>query len=79
MTEFILIRHGETEWNATGRIQGHHPVSLNERGRQQAQAIAQRLQNDPFDALYSSDLSRATETAQAIAQQTGHTIHTDAQ
>ncbi len=78
MTELILIRHGETEWNATGRIQGHRPVSLNERGRQQAEAVAHRLKNEPFDALYSSDLSRALETANIITSQTQHPIFTDA-
>lgn len=77
-TTLILIRHGETEWNATGRIQGHRPVSLNERGQKQAQAVAHRLQNEPFDALYSSDLSRTVQTAEAIAALTQHPIHTDA-
>lgn len=77
MTKLILIRHGETEWNATGRIQGHKPVSLNDRGHQQAQAVALRLQHEPFDALYSSDLKRTLQTAQAIANLTHHTIHTD--
>lgn len=78
MTNLILIRHGETEWNATGRIQGHRPVSLNTRGQQQAQAVATRLQHEPFDALYSSDLKRTTQTAEAIAKRTHHAIHTDA-
>ena len=77
MTQLILIRHGETEWNATGRIQGHHPVLLNTRGHQQAQAVA-CLQSEPFDALYSSDLKRTTQTAEAIAKLTHHPIHTDA-
>ena len=78
MAKLILIRHGETEWNATGRIQGHRPVSLNERGQQQAQAVAHRLKNEPFDALYSSDLKRTVQTADAIANLTHHPIHTDA-
>lgn len=47
--ELILIRHGETEWNATGRIQGHLEVSLNERGQKQAEAVAERLKNEPFE------------------------------
>jgi probable phosphoglycerate mutase len=74
-TELILIRHGETEWNAVGRIQGHRAVDLNKRGHQQAQAVAQRLKTEAFDALYTSDLSRATQTAEAI--QTNHPIQTD--
>jgi probable phosphoglycerate mutase len=78
MTQFILIRHGETEWNATGRIQGHRPVSLNTRGQQQAQAVATRLQGEQFDALYSSDLKRTIQTAEAIATLTHHSIYTDA-
>ena len=65
-TEFTLIRHGETEWNATGRIQGHRAVDLNKRGHQQAQAVAKRLATESFHAVYSSDLSRAVQTAQAI-------------
>jgi len=74
-TELILIRHGETEWNAVGRIQGHRAVDLNARGHQQAQAVAKRLKTEEFDALYTSDLSRAAQTAEAI--QTGHPITTD--
>jgi 2,3-bisphosphoglycerate-dependent phosphoglycerate mutase len=77
-SKLILIRHGETEWNATGRIQGHRPVSLNERGHKQAQAVALHLQHEPFDTLYSSDLERTVQTAEAIANLTQHTIHTDA-
>ena len=76
-TELILIRHGETEWNATGRIQGHREVSLNDRGQKQAQAVADRLKNESFNALYSSDLKRTLQTAEAISQCTGHTIQTD--
>lgn len=75
--ELILIRHGETEWNATGRIQGHLEVSLNERGQKQAEAVAERLKNEPFEALYSSVLKRTVETAEAISQRTVHTIQTD--
>ncbi|MDP6042579.1 MAG: histidine phosphatase family protein [Candidatus Latescibacteria bacterium] len=76
-TMCLVVRHGETEWNATGRIQGHREVSLNERGQKQAEAVASRLKNEPFDALYSSDLKRTVQTAEAISQRTGHTIHTD--
>ena len=58
-----ITRHGETEWNAEGRIQGHTDVPLSERGREQAQMLARRLSNVSIDAAYSSDLARAAETA----------------
>jgi broad specificity phosphatase PhoE len=67
-TTVLLIRHGRTEWNATGRWQGHTDIPLNERGRQQARALAQRLANWPVEAIYTSDLLRAKETAEIIAR-----------
>jgi broad specificity phosphatase PhoE len=69
MTTFYLIRHGETDWNLNGRWQGHTDVPLNEVGRAQARRLAARLRADGarFDALYSSDLQRAWETAHAVA------------
>ena len=71
-TRIIAIRHGETAWNASTRIQGHTDIPLNEHGQRQAQLLAQALaQADKIDAIYSSDLQRALATAQALAQQTG--------
>ena len=61
-----ITRHGETEWNVAGRIQGHTDVSLSERGREQAQMLARRLATVQIDAAYSSDLSRAAETARVV-------------
>ncbi|KAL2552863.1 Phosphoglycerate mutase-like protein 4 [Forsythia ovata] len=68
-TEIIVIRHGETEWNADGRIQGQLDVDLNDVGMQQAAAVAARLSKEPkISAVYSSDLKRAFVTAEIIAQ-----------
>ena len=62
----ILIRHGETTWNAAGRIQGQLPGELNERGRAQAAALGVRLAAEPFAAVYASDLERTQATAQLL-------------
>lgn len=66
-TNVCIIRHGETEWNKEGRIQGQLDIPLNETGRAQALAMAANATHFNFDALYSSDLVRATETANALA------------
>lgn len=66
MTHLCLVRHGQTDWNLAGRYQGQSDVALNATGRAQAISIAQVLRNQPFAALYSSDLGRARETAEII-------------
>ena len=66
-TRIIAIRHGETAWNVTTRIQGQLDISLNERGRWQAAQLAQALAQEPLAAIYASDLTRAWQTAQAVA------------
>lgn len=67
-TTFYLIRHGETAWNVQGRMQGHTDVVLGEKGREQAQDVAQTLSHISIDAIYSSPLSRAVETATIISE-----------
>ena len=68
MTMLWLIRHGETSWNAEGRVQGQTDVPLSEVGHAQARAVASLLAGRNFGALYSSDLQRVTQTAQPVAQ-----------
>lgn len=68
MIQLYLVRHGETDWNAKQRFQGQVDIPLNENGQHQAQEIAHRLAKEDIDAIYASDLSRAWETAQAIAE-----------
>ena len=62
----IMVRHGETEGNIDDKAQGHFDAQLTERGRQQAQAVAKRLADIKFDAVYSSDLRRAMDTTKTI-------------
>lgn len=70
-TRIIAIRHGETAWNVASRLQGQLDVPLNERGQAQARLTAQSLLEDRPDVIYSSDLSRARDTARAIAKTLG--------
>jgi broad specificity phosphatase PhoE len=64
----ILIRHGETLWNRENRIQGHADIELSDHGRTQIQKLAHSLKEERINAIYSSPLKRAYETAQAIAR-----------
>ena len=77
-TRICLVRHGETEWNAERRLQGHTDVPLNSTGRAQAEATADSLDDLSFDAIYSSDLARARETAQCCASRLGIAVRTHA-
>lgn len=78
MTEILLIRHGETAWNAVKRLQGFCDVPLNEEGVRQAESLAAALQTERVAAVYASDLQRAQQTAAAIARSGGLTVQTDA-
>ncbi len=71
MTTIYAVRHGETPWNVEGRYQGQLDPPLNERGHQQAEATARALASLGIEAIYSSDLKRAAQTAEALARLTG--------
>jgi broad specificity phosphatase PhoE len=77
VTELLLVRHGETDWNAEGRLQGHTDRPLNEYGRRQAKELADRLASERVDAIYASDLSRATETAEIVGERLGLAVVID--
>jgi broad specificity phosphatase PhoE len=71
MATLLLARHGETDWNASGRLQGHTDRPLNDYGRRQARELADRLADDDIAAIYASDLSRAKETAEIVGAELG--------
>lgn len=68
MVRIIFTRHGETQWNVENRCQGQRDIKLTDRGLSQAKALAQRLKNHEIDVIYTSDLSRAADTAKEIHQ-----------
>ncbi len=76
-TRILAIRHGETGWNVEGRIQGQLDVPLNEMGRWQVNRLALAVTDEEIDAVYSSDLLRAMETAQAVSRGCGLAVVTD--
>lgn len=77
MTEILLIRHGETAWNAVKRLQGHLDIPLNAEGERQAAALGHALRDEQLDAIFSSDLQRARQTADAIAATRGMPVRLD--
>ena len=76
-TTLLIIRHGETVWNAEHRFQGHGDSPLTETGRNQVAALGRRMKAINFDALVSSDLGRTRQTASIIADFTGHAVQFD--
>lgn len=68
MARFFLVRHGETEHNVNEGITGQKDISLNSKGRTQAEKLAERLEKEDFDAGYSSDLERTFETTRIVAE-----------
>ena len=76
MTKLLLVRHGETDWNRDGRWQGGSDTRLNDVGREQAEALAERLDGE-IDVVYSSDLARARETAEIVAAKLGLEVRLD--
>jgi broad specificity phosphatase PhoE len=74
----LLIRHGQTDWNMQGKWQGMMDIPLNAAGIDQAHALAQRLQDQPIDAIYSSDLLRARVTAEIVADALHLPVYSDA-
>ncbi len=72
-----ILRHGETDWNVQWKMQGQTDIPLNEKGKMQAKEAAERLKDEKFDAVYSSPLMRAHETACTIAKPHGLSVIVD--
>jgi probable phosphoglycerate mutase len=77
-TRFIVVRHGETQWNVERRVQGWGDSALTANGIAQAEAIGKRLARERFDVLVASDLGRAVQTAGSIAKHCGLPLTLDA-
>lgn len=77
MTRLVVWRHGNTDWNASGRVQGQSDISLNDLGREQAHAAARLLAGLRPDAIVASDLRRAADTAAALAVLTSLPVRAD--
>ena len=83
MTTLLLVRHGETDWNADGRLQGQTDRPLSDFGRRQARELGEQLKDDELEgekleAIYSSDLARARETAEIVGELLGVPVVLDA-
>ena len=71
MRSFLLARHGQTSWNALGKLQGHTDITLDDTGREQARALAASLATGGIRTVWTSDLGRARETGEIVAAQLG--------
>jgi broad specificity phosphatase PhoE len=78
VTTLLLVRHGETDWNADGRLQGQTDRPLSDFGRRQARRLAEELVDEELEAIYSSDLARARETAEILGERLGLPVVLDA-
>lgn len=74
MTIIGLIRHGVTDWNQQGRMQGQNDIPLNNDGREQAKLLGKRLAEEQWDFIYASNMKRARETAEIIADMMGKSL-----
>jgi broad specificity phosphatase PhoE len=77
MAMLLLVRHGETDWNADGRLQGQTDRPLSDFGRRQARELAGELVDEELEAIYSSDLARARETAEIVGERLGLPVALD--
>src|SRR4051794_13580768 len=77
MADLLLVRHGETDWNRDHRVQGHTDIPLNAAGLAQARELAESLSDTRLEAVYSSDLARALQTAEAVARVQGLEVTVD--
>lgn len=77
MTKFVLVRHGQTEWNLMGRYQGQFDIALTDAGIKQAEILAENFPEKNVAAIYSSDLQRAFVTAQKLGDKLGVEVHKD--
>jgi 2,3-bisphosphoglycerate-dependent phosphoglycerate mutase len=77
-TRVLVVRHGQTSWNAQLRLQGHTDIGLDETGQSQARLLALAVSDEGVDVVYTSDLQRALHTAQALAQATKAPLLVDA-
>lgn len=77
MTTLLLVRHGETDWNAQGRLQGQTDRPLSDYGRRQARQLGDQLESEKLEAIYASDLARARETAEIVGERLGLPIELD--
>jgi broad specificity phosphatase PhoE len=78
VTTLLLVRHGETDWNADGRLQGQTDRPLSDFGRRQARQLAEDLAAEELTAIYASDLARARETAEIVGARVGLRVVLDA-